>query len=74
MVAVLSSSPALYKPNAFGGATILDPWECLAEYNAKLKGDSGCDIVVPLCHLYEYQGDNLIGFSDPEIGQMDTSD
>ena len=39
-----------------------------------LKGDSGCDIVVPLCHLYEYQGDNLIGFSGPEIGQMDTSD
>ena len=54
MIGVLSASPSLYKPGAFGGATIQDPWECLAKYNAKLK-DAGCDIVVPLCHLYEYQ-------------------
>ena len=59
MIGVLSASPSLYKPGAFGGATILDPWECLAEYDAKLKG-AGCDIVVPLCHLYEFQGRNSI--------------
>ena len=54
MVGVLSDAASLYRPKAFGGATILDPWECLAEYNAKLKS-TGCDIVVPLCHLYEVQ-------------------
>ena len=54
MCGVLSSVPGLYKPGAFGGAVIDDPWECLHEYNTKLKED-GCDMVLPLCHLYEYQ-------------------
>ena len=30
MMGVLSDSPSLYKPGAFGGATIEDPWECMA--------------------------------------------
>ena len=30
MVGVLSNTPSLYKPGAFGGATIEDPWECMA--------------------------------------------
>jgi len=55
MIGVLSNSESLYKPNAFGGATIDDPWECLKEYNAKLKEEDGCDMVLPLCHLYEIQ-------------------
>ena len=55
MCAVLSNTPGLYKPGAFGGATIDDPWESLKEYNEKLKSDQGCDMVLPLCHLYEYQ-------------------
>ena len=54
MIGVLSSSPSLYKPGAFGGAVIEDPWECLEKYNKKLK-DEGCDMVLPLCHLYEFQ-------------------
>jgi len=54
MIGVLSSSPALYKPGAFGGAVIEDPWVCLEKYNTKLKED-GCDMVLPLCHLYEFQ-------------------
>ena len=54
LCAVLSNSPGLYKPGAFGGATIDDPWTCLEEYNTKLK-NKGCDMVLPLCHLYEYQ-------------------
>ena len=29
MFAVLSSVPGLYKPHAFGGAVIDDPWECM---------------------------------------------
>ena len=29
MVGVLSNTPELYKPGAFGGATIEDPWECM---------------------------------------------
>jgi len=44
----------LYKKGAFGGATIEDPWEKMAEYKPKLE-QQGCDLVVPLCHLYEPQ-------------------
>ena len=39
MLGVLSNSESLYKPNAFGGATIDDPWECMKEYNKKLKNE-----------------------------------
>ena len=55
MLGVLSSSESLYKPGAFGGATIGDPWKCMKEYNEKLKKEDGCDMVLPLCHLYEIQ-------------------
>ena len=55
MVGVLSNSESLYKPDAFGGAEIEDPWVCLKQYNDKLKGEDGCDMVLPLCHLYEIQ-------------------
>ena len=55
MLGALSNSESLYKPGAFGGATIDDPWECMKEYNAKLKNEDGCDMVLPLCHLYEPQ-------------------
>lgn len=54
LVAVLSNEPNLYKPGAFGGATIEDPWETLAFYK-KLLEDMDCDLMVPLCHLYESQ-------------------
>jgi len=54
LIGVLSATPELYKPGAFGGASIEDPWECLGKYNSKLKED-GCDMVLPLCHLYEFQ-------------------
>ena len=37
MIGVLSNVPSLYKPGAFGGATITDPWECLAEYVLIMK-------------------------------------
>merc|ERR1712020_499971 len=52
---ILSNDPKLYKPGAFGGATIEDPWECMRHYNEKLKIEKGCDMVLPLCHLYENQ-------------------
>ena len=42
------------KPGAFGGATIDDPWECMAQYKPKLEAE-GADLVIPLCHLYEPQ-------------------
>ena len=44
LLAVLTDEAALYRPNAFGGATIDDPWETMAVYNAKLK-DAGADLV-----------------------------
>lgn len=55
LVAVLSNEPNLYKPGAFGSATIEDPWETLAHYKKLLEKDHGCDLVLPLCHLYESQ-------------------
>jgi hypothetical protein len=40
-------------PGAFGGATIRDPWEVLAEYKELLEGpEYQCDIVIPLQHTY----------------------
>jgi len=56
LCAVLSDDPALYshfkEPGAFGGATITDPWEALKKYERILKEDEGCDMVLPLQHLY----------------------
>lgn len=57
LVAVLSNDPGLYShfksPGAFGGATIRDPWETLAEYKELLEGpEYQCDIVLPLQHTY----------------------
>jgi len=55
MIGILSNSPSLYKPGAFGGATIEDPWETMKIYKEKLEKEKGCDLVIPLCHLYEPQ-------------------
>lgn len=56
LVAVLSNDPKLYahfpKPGAFGGAKIEDPWETLAYYKRHLEDECGCDLVIPLEHLY----------------------
>jgi len=57
LCAVLSDDPKLYEhfkkpPGAFGGATITDPWEALTKYNTILKEKEGCDMVIPLQHLY----------------------
>ena len=51
MVAVLTNELKLYKPGAFGGAHIADPWETLDIYKRKMT-DDGVDFVLPLCHLY----------------------
>lgn len=56
MIAVLSDEAGLYKKGAFGGAKIEDPWEKIAEYKRRLE-QGGCDLVLPLCHLYEPQDD-----------------
>lgn len=56
MCAVLSDDPKLYEqfeaPGAFGGATLTDPWEALRKYKNILENLEGCDLVVPLQHLY----------------------
>jgi 2',3'-cyclic-nucleotide 2'-phosphodiesterase (5'-nucleotidase family) len=52
---LLSNDPKLYshfKEPAFGGATIEDPWETLAKYKKILEEEHGCDLVVPLEHMY----------------------
>jgi len=55
MIAVLSGEPMLYKPGAFGGAVIEDPWETMAKVKPFLEDTHKCDLVLPLCHLYEPQ-------------------
>jgi len=56
LVAVLSNDPKLYqhfpKPGAFGGATIKDPWDTLTYYKKYLEETCGCDLVIPLEHMY----------------------
>ena len=68
MIGVLTNDPKLHKAGAFGGATIDDPWECMKEYNEKLKDVYHCDMVLPLCHLYEYQDEKTcLEFDFPVI-------
>eukprot|EP00931_Biecheleriopsis_adriatica_P101805 TRINITY_DN76883_c0_g1_i1.p1 TRINITY_DN76883_c0_g1~~TRINITY_DN76883_c0_g1_i1.p1 ORF type:complete len:615 (-),score=123.84 TRINITY_DN76883_c0_g1_i1:7-1851(-) len=55
LIGLLSNSPSLYRPGAFGGATIEDPWEVMAAYKKTMEQEDNCDVVVPLCHLYEPQ-------------------
>lgn len=56
LCAVLSNDPDLYshfpEPGAFGGAHITDPWEALTKYKKILENEEGCDVVIPLQHLY----------------------
>ena len=55
LIAVLSNEPNLYahfKGGAFGGAKIEDPWDTLRYYETELKEEHGCDLVIPLEHLY----------------------
>ena len=56
LIAVLSNDPKLYShfkaPGPFGGAKIECPWETMRKYKALLEDEEGCDIVVPLEHLY----------------------
>ena len=56
LVAVLSDDPKLYshfkKPGAFGGARIDCPWDTLRSYQRMLEDEMGCDVVLPLEHLY----------------------
>lgn len=55
MMGILSNSATLYRERAFGGATIEDPWQTMAIYSQRLQEERGCDLVLPLCHLYEPQ-------------------
>jgi len=55
LIGILSNSPSLYKPTSFGGAEILDPWESMKTWKEIMEKDRACDLVVPLCHLYEPQ-------------------
>lgn len=51
LCAVLTDSAQLYKPGAFGGATISDPWKALEKCAHEILVD--CDLVIPFEHLYE---------------------
>ena len=59
LVGVLSDDPKLYahfkRPagkGAFGGARIDCPWDTLRKYQRILEDEMGCDVVLPLEHLY----------------------
>jgi 2',3'-cyclic-nucleotide 2'-phosphodiesterase (5'-nucleotidase family) len=55
LISMLTNQPGLYRPNAFGGATIEDPWVTARTYIDILEKEHTVDLVVPLCHLYEPQ-------------------
>lgn len=58
LIAVLSNDPKLYsqfKEPAFGGATIEDPWDTLTKYKKILEEEHGCDLVIPLEHMYVHE-------------------
>ena len=55
LISLLTDQPGLYRPNAFGGAKIEDPWVTAKKYVEILQQQDQVDIVVPLCHLYEPQ-------------------
>ena len=56
LISMLTDQPGLYRPNAFNGAKIEDPWETARIYKKRLEtGPNAVDLVVPLCHLYEPQ-------------------
>lgn len=52
---LLTDQKSLYAPNAFGGATIDDPWKTARDYVDGTKLPRDLDLVVPLCHFYEPQ-------------------
>ena len=58
LLGLLLNNPGLYPTGAFGGATIEDPWEVLAELEPRLRGPEGCDMVLPLTHMYEAQDEH----------------
>merc|ERR1712190_454875 len=58
MIGILSNSSGLYKPGAFGGAKIEDPWETMGQWKRVLEEQHKCDLVLPLCHLYEPQDEH----------------
>uniref|UniRef100_A0A0G4H9J8 EF-hand domain-containing protein n=1 Tax=Chromera velia CCMP2878 TaxID=1169474 RepID=A0A0G4H9J8_9ALVE len=56
LVGLLTNDPVLYSGGApFGGASIECPWDTLELYKKKLEEEDGVDLVLPLCHLYEFQ-------------------
>merc|ERR1719191_1152703 len=62
MIGVLTN--AGYKPGAFKGAVIEDPWEVMTRYKEKLEKEDSCDLVLPLCHLYEPQDEHTAQILD----------
>ena len=59
LVAVMTDDKSLYSkfkaPGAFNGAAIDCPWGTLTKYKQLLQEEHGCDLVVPLQHLYEHE-------------------
>ena len=55
LISMLTDQPGLYRPGAFGGAKIEDPWVTARTYVDQLEKEHHVDVVVPLCHLYEPQ-------------------
>jgi 2',3'-cyclic-nucleotide 2'-phosphodiesterase (5'-nucleotidase family) len=62
LIGILSKSANLYgnQIRVPEDVVIEDPWDTIDRYIAKLTDPSAaarCDVVVPLCHLYEHQDD-----------------
>lgn len=64
MISLLTDQKVLYRPGAFGGAAIDDPWKIARDYTARLRDQNRSggpvDLVLPLCHLYEPQDEKVL--------------
>ena len=67
LLGILTNDPSVVPPGAFGGATVLDPWDTMRSYQqpqhnpdktaSSWKQQHDVDFILPLCHLYQARED-----------------
>jgi 2',3'-cyclic-nucleotide 2'-phosphodiesterase (5'-nucleotidase family) len=66
-IGIITNDPKLYKRcnRDFEKWKIQDCWECMKEMKEELEGPTHkCDLVVPLCHLYEREDNKTCSMFD----------
>ena len=67
LIGLLTEDKALYRPGAFGDATIEPVVDSAIKWKKILEEEHGCDLVVPMTHQ-DMQGTNFIGLTRLQIG------